>query len=189
MLYTINLTVYLSFLFYIKNEDDDDAYYDGNTIKSDPDWSIDEGGSSRMVGHNIGVKSTNDKDSDLKRTAMNLKQRLKNKRLKKRHKKEVDFSKIDEPFYCCEMKFEKKVSLKKHKIEAHNTEESDSEDKDHPCKVCGLVYDNKTDYTAHLEKQHGVGKANACPLCLVVLEDRAKRYYLVRIKSSYLSRS
>ena len=130
-----------------------------------------------MIGHNVDVKTSGGKNDKSNEASRSLKQRLKGKRLKKRFKKDGDSNKLaDGPFHCCETKFETNLSFREHKREIHNMEDSDSEEKIYPCKVCGIVYDNKTDHTGHLEKQHGVGKANACPLCLVVLEDRVKRY-------------
>ena len=129
-----------------------------------------------MIGHNIGLKACSDKDSSVREASRKLKQRLKGKRIKKRLKEEDCTNQLDEgSFLCCEMKFETEQSFRKHQKEVHNKDVSDTEDTDYPCKFCGIMYGNKEDHSEHIEKQHGVGKANACPLCLVVLEDRIKR--------------
>ena len=160
-------------ILYLKNEEDDESYFDGGNIKSDPEWDAAEG-SSRMIDNSSNSKLG--KESKTSESSRSLKQKLKSKRLKKRLKKEDSLNTLCErEFECCELKFETKGSLRNHKKEIHNTVTSDSEEKDHSCKICGVVCDNKIDHTAHLEKQHGVGKANTCPLCLVVLEDRVKR--------------
>ena len=70
----------------------------------------------------------------------------------------------------------KLTTVRKHKKEAHSKEvDKDTEEKNFVCKVCGIICDNKIEHTSHLENAHGAGRANTCPLCLVVLEDRVKR--------------
>ena len=130
-----------------------------------------------MTGDGSINQTLSDKIDETNEVSRRLKQKLKSTRLKKRFKKEDSLNKISEgSFQCCELKFETKASFRHHKKEAHNNKEgSDLEEKDYICKVCGIVCDNKTEYTDHQERQHGVGKANTCPLCLVVLEDRVKR--------------
>ena len=138
-------------------------------------WDAAEGSSS-MIRSTDDIKSLENKLEDSNEASRSLKQRLKGTRIKKRLKK-VDASNglPKGPVQCCELNFQTKTSLRKHKKEAHDNEDSDSEEKYYNCKVCGIVCDNKTDHTTHLERQHGIGKANTCPLCLVVLEDRVKR--------------
>ena len=84
------------------------------------------------------------------------------------------------PFQCCDRTFESRISYRKHRKEAHSKEDDgNTEEKQNICKICGIVCDNKTEHTSHLETVHGTGKANTCPLCLMVLEDRVKRLVYV----------
>ena len=89
-------------------------------------------------------------------------ERLRTKKSKKRHVKGEIQSKL--------------TTVRKNKKDSHSTEgDKDTEERECVCKVCGIISENKTDHTSHLENVHGTGKANTCPLCLVVLEDRVKR--------------
>ena len=102
-------------------------------------WDAAEGSSSMNENTN-DIRNLENIEADSNEASRALKQRLKGTRIKKRLKK-VD------------------------KKEAHDDNDgSDLEDKDYTCKVCGIVCDNGLDHTTHLEKQHGIGKANTCPL-------------------------
>ena len=135
----------------MKNEEEDGDYFSENNIKNDPDWNAEEGSSgSFQVPKEIDGSETNNSINNFKS------QKLKGKRLRKKLLPEEN-------------------SLRKHKKDVDAMQNMELEDRDYTCKICGIVCDNKTDHTSHLEGQHGVGNANTCPLCLVVLDDRAKR--------------
>ena len=101
-----------------------------------------------MIGDTTSNQNNSNTIRDTEENSRRLKQKLKSTRLKKRLKNQDTF---------------------------HEIPEDNMVEKDFICKVCGIVCDNKTDHTDHQERQHGVGKTNTCPLCLVVLEDRIKR--------------
>ena len=129
-------------------------------------------GTSSMIGHTVDTIYSNLKYTN--QASKDRKQRLKEARIKKRLKKlEAEKRLLEGPVHVFEYKFEAKPNVPDLKKETQGG--IDLEENDYTCKICGIICYNEPAHTTHLERQHGIGKANTCPLCLVVLEDRVKR--------------